>query len=185
MSITTSGCVRRSKPAKLNSNDQYSCIVPVPQKNAMPDSHQHSISLDTPSSSYKTLLTIVGLFTCFAAYIADWNKTHIYNPRWPPHAKFHNGQTMSMGLALGAATLYYLWRPLKAGTAKCNLETVTIFASLYWVTQLSGILYPGTRFTDPEFGDGAVQPYICSITLTVIWLGYVFESGRIARANSR
>lgn len=30
--------------------------------------------------------------------------------RWPPHAKFHNGQTMSMGVVLSVATLYYTWR---------------------------------------------------------------------------
>ncbi len=34
----------------------------------------------------------------------------IYNPTWPPHAKFHNGQTMSMGAGLAAMTLWQLWR---------------------------------------------------------------------------
>lgn len=143
------------------------------------------MSLESASSSYKALLTVVGLFTCVGAFTADWNETHIYNPRWPPHAKFHNGQTMSMGLALGLATLYYLWRPLRAGTAKDNLQTVTIFASLYWLTQLTGILYPGTRFMDPEFGDGAIQLYICPVIFTAIGLGYIFETGRIARAKEK
>lgn len=138
------------------------------------------MSVQNPSQGYRSLLTIVGLFTCAGAYIADWNETHIHNPRWPPHAKFHNGQTMSMGLALGAATLYYLWRPLKAGAAKDNLNTVVIFASLYWVTQLSAILYPGTRFTDPEFGDAVPQLYICAVTFALIGIGYVFETSRIA-----
>lgn len=84
-----------------------------------------------------------------------------------------------MGLALGAATLYYLWRPLRPEAMKDNLNTVTIFASLYWVTQLSGILYPGTRFTDPEFGDGMIQVYLCAIIFTTIGAGYMLEQGRI------
>jgi hypothetical protein len=137
------------------------------------------MSLEAPSSSYKALLTIVSVFTALAAYVADWNETHIYNQRWPPHAKFHNGQTMSMGLALGTATLYHLWRPLKAEAARDNLKTVTIFASLYWITQLSAILYPGTRFTDPEFGDGMIQVYICAVTFSFIGFGYMLELGRI------
>jgi hypothetical protein len=132
-----------------------------------------------PSSTYRALLTIVGIFTCAGAYIADWNETHIYNPRWPPHAKFHNGQTMSMGLALGLATLYYLWRPLKTKAAGDNLNIVTIFASLYWVTQLSAILYPGTRFMDPEFGDGMIQLKICPVVFALTAIGYLFETRRI------
>jgi hypothetical protein len=87
---------------------------------------------------------------------------------------------MSMGLALGAATLYYLWRPLKIHAAGDNLTIVTIFASLYWVTQLSAILYPGTRFMDPEFGDEILQVYLCAATFTLIGVGYMMESRRIA-----
>ncbi len=133
----------------------------------------------SPSSVYRTLFTLVGLVTCAGAYLADWNETHIYNPRWPPHAKFHNGQTMSMGLALGIATLYYLWRPLNGETAENNLHTVVVFASLYWITQLSAILYPGTMFADPEFGETFVQVYLFVVLSTLIGVGYMFEKRRI------
>ncbi|KAK8207139.1 hypothetical protein IWZ01DRAFT_355202 [Phyllosticta capitalensis] len=62
----------------------------------------------------RILLTLVALMTSTACYIADWNESHIYNHTWPGHAKFHNGQTMSMGLLLGVAALYYIYRePLR------------------------------------------------------------------------
>ena len=137
------------------------------------------MSDETPSTSYRVLLTLVGIVTSTGAFLADWNETHIHNTRWPPHAKFHNGQTMSMGLSLGAITLYYLWRPLKAEAAKDNLNTVMIFASLYWVTQLSAILYPGTMFRDPEFGDGHIQIYICAVLFAFMGIGYLSERSRI------
>jgi hypothetical protein len=46
----------------------------------------------------KVLLSVVALFTSTGCYLADWSDSHVFNPRWPPHAKFHNGQTMSNSL---------------------------------------------------------------------------------------
>ncbi|KAG8532060.1 uncharacterized protein KY384_003697 [Bacidia gigantensis] len=101
-------------------------------------------------------LTLTGLATAIGPYVADWNKTHVKNPKWPPHAKFHNGQTMSTGLCLGLLTIYYTWQPYTAATA-FSLRTAAIFGSLYGATALSGILYPGALAIDPEFGEGFPQ----------------------------
>ena len=52
-------------------------------------------------------------------YIADavipvTARQHQRNPLWPPHAKFHNGQSMLMGIGLGLLSLFLLFglRPL-------------------------------------------------------------------------
>jgi hypothetical protein len=78
--------------------------------------------------------------------------THIQNPAWPPHAKFHNGQTMSLGVLLGLLSIYYTWRPSASIAArKDSMTTATLLASLYWIAGLSAILYPGTAWVDAEF----------------------------------
>jgi hypothetical protein len=41
----------------------------------------------------------------FDAVIPGTARQHLWNPAWPPHAKFHNAQTMLMGLCNAFATL--------------------------------------------------------------------------------
>jgi hypothetical protein len=55
----------------------------------------------------RILISISALAAAIGAYVADWNETHIFNPRWPPHARFHNAQTMLLGTALGLLTIHF------------------------------------------------------------------------------
>ena len=100
------------------------------------------------SSRILFLLSALGL--ALGAHMADYFSTsHIFNDRWPPHAKFHTGQTLSMSIVLGLMSAFFACR-------KTSDKTTTVcaaggFAALYWVTQATAILYPGTAFYDPEF----------------------------------
>ena len=95
----------------------------------------------------KSILSFIAIITIFSPYLADWNVTHIYNPLWPPHAKFHNAQTMSMGVLLGLSSLYFLWLRRYEISA---LIAGALFAALYWLSQLPSFLYPGVGWTDPN-----------------------------------
>jgi hypothetical protein len=82
--------------------------------------------------------------------LADYvSATHIFNARWPPHAKFHTGQTLSMSIALSVMSVFFAWR--KTSDRQTTVYAAAGFAALYWVTQATAILYPGTAFYDPEF----------------------------------
>ncbi len=130
----------------------------------------------------KWLLTVVGLTTMWGAYIADWNQTHIFNPLWPPHAKFHNAQTMLFGSVLGLLTLWFLWG--QRGNRQQTLQLAVLFGSLYWLTQAGAILFPGTAFYDPEFEPGSQAPmqlYIDLLLGTLLAVGYRLEISRLKR----
>lgn len=119
-------------------------------------------------------------------YIADavipWSaKQHIYNPMWPPHAKFHNGQGMLMGIGLGLLSLVILFafRPLTLPLF--TLATAT--AGLYFVSMLLAPLFPGTAWVDPEFKSETPQPLglppqklvslvVCSLLLVALVIAY-------------
>ncbi len=97
----------------------------------------------------------------FGGVLADFvvpftARMHMKNPHWPPHAKFHNGQTMLMGVFAGTLSLFCLFavHPLTrpwffAGAAA---------ASLYWVGLSFAQLFPGTAWHDPEFATEVSHP---------------------------
>ena len=120
-------------------------------------------------------LTLSAGMAIVGPFLFDFNETHVKNPRWPPHAKFHNGQTMSMGLALGLAALYYSHRPAPKALKADHIFTAAVFASLYWITGLSAILYPGSKAIDPEFGEGFPQLYVFTAMAVISWVGYWLE----------
>ena len=97
----------------------------------------------------KVIISVLALFTAVAGHLADMNATHIYNPDWPPHAKFHNGQTLAFAGLEAVATLWFLWR--RGGDARTNVAAAGILAGLYWAAQSLAILYPNTAFFDPQF----------------------------------
>jgi hypothetical protein len=82
--------------------------------------------------------------------MADYfSTTHIFNDRWPPHAKFHTGQTLSMSILLGVMSVFFAWR--KTSDEKTTVYAAAGFASLYWVTQATAILYPAQLFMIRSF----------------------------------
>jgi len=140
-------------------------------------------------SAGKILLSATSLWSGIGSYLFDWNDTHIYNPAWPPHAKFHNAQTMSTGAALAAAGLYTLWGQ-RHPTTRAQLQVATAAASLYWITQLSATLYPGTALTDHPRPAPATstrphrfrgpQTAIAGAALALNALAYALERRRVA-----
>jgi hypothetical protein len=132
----------------------------------------------------RAYLTLNAVFTCIGPFAADWSHTHVFNPRWPPHAKFHNGQTMSMGALLGLATLYYTWRSDPArGTD--SIKTAAIISSLYYIAAVSALFYPGSLAVDPEFGTGNPQIPVFVALPTISLLVYWLESRRVSGLKVR
>jgi hypothetical protein len=109
----------------------------------------------------RLVLSFAAIFTAVTPYLADWNETHIFNPRWTPHAKFHNAQTMAFAALLGLLALGYTWRRRAHGNDRERLVTAGLFAGLYWATQGIAHFYPGVAYRDPEFVTSAdLHPFL-------------------------
>jgi uncharacterized membrane protein YfcA len=129
----------------------------------------------------RVLMSVAAAGTAVGVFVADFNKTHIFNDAWMPHAKFHTGQTMSMGVALGLATLYSLWgRPRDSRIA---LDSAAVTGGLYHVSQLTAGLYPGTATADPPRKDNWTQLLTTVPVLVLTGVGYLLERRRMGRVG--
>ena len=97
----------------------------------------------------RLLFTLAAIGLTVGAHLADLSPNHLFNDRWPPHAKFHTGQTLSMSVLLSVVTIFFAWR--KTSDQREAVLATTAFAATYWVTQATAIAYPNTGFFDPEF----------------------------------
>lgn len=134
----------------------------------------------------RTLLTVANVLYSMGAYLADFNETHVYNPRWPPHARFHNGQTMSLGVLLAASSLYFAFKPALSGSkvdARDSMFNAAAIGSLYCLAGLTAILYPGTDWKDPDITIGGRQRELFMAIPVMMWVGYWLEVRRIGKAE--
>jgi hypothetical protein len=106
------------------------------------------------------LIAFVGVFN-FGGLVADaivpaTARQHLFHPHWPPFAKFHNAQTMMMGLVSGTLSLAILF-----GTPSLTLPMFLLAAAIaanYFVTMALAPLFPKTAWIDPEFASGTPRP---------------------------
>jgi len=93
----------------------------------------------------RLLLTSVAALTAAGGFLGDWNRTHLFNPEWPPHARFHNAQT----IALGSCGLYFLCR--RGKDPRSDLALGVLLPSLSWVAQGASFAFPGAEGVEAEF----------------------------------
>lgn len=90
---------------------------------------------------------------------------------------------MSIGLFIGLITFYVLYVVLPSATSireqKLHLKWVLVLQNLVYLSSLSGILYPGAGWMDPQFGDGRPQLYGFPVVLGVCWVGWGLEVSRM------
>jgi hypothetical protein len=107
------------------------------------------------------LVAFVAFVTALGGLMADYfipssGAQHIRNPRWPPHAKFHNAQSILMGLSLGVLAIAILFgtSPL----SRSGLLMAALLSSIYWLCIFAAPVFPGRAFVDPEFSSATPRP---------------------------
>jgi hypothetical protein len=58
----------------------------------------------------KLLITLALIVHAGGSIVFDWNASHVFNPGWPPHARFHEVASIGVGVGISAIALWLLWR---------------------------------------------------------------------------
>jgi hypothetical protein len=138
------------------------------------------------------LLTAAGLATIVGPLSADWNTSHIFNERWPSHARFHGVVGLCTPLALTLYGLWHLWT--SSGQRPLATATATAVPVAYWGSFFPAMLVKGTGLDDPQHPVGRVagmpaNVFWATTTMAMALAGCLLDRrGRCAepsRASSR
>jgi hypothetical protein len=94
----------------------------------------------------RSLLTLANVITVAASVAADWNDSHIFNERWPAHARFHGVTALAMATTLSSLNIWSLWSGADRATARFFAAAVPV---AYWAPFFAAPLVPGTAVEDP------------------------------------
>jgi hypothetical protein len=138
----------------------------------------------------KSLLTFL-----LGAYLAitvlfDWNQTHVFNPTWPPHARFHTAYGSVVAWSVVAIAVWLLWRRStepEVGVKVALLVQLALWTPFLYLT----LLVPGTSLAggapppvvQHKIAGMVIEPQIfvaIIVLLLAIW-GYRLARRSVAR----
>ena len=79
----------------------------------------------------KLVLSFVLLGGAVVSTAVDWNTTHLFNPDWHPHARFHDALFLLILDATSLLALWLLWRQSKE--PEIGVTVATLFPIIVWM----------------------------------------------------
>lgn len=90
------------------------------------------------------LITALSAFVAISGVVFDFTDTHIYNPTWPAHARFHAYLSIARTVLIMLAVIVLAWGPVRAG-ARFGWGILTLLL-LGWIAiwLVAPLVVPGT-----------------------------------------
>lgn len=92
----------------------------------------------------KIIITFCAIVTIFIPSLMDLNSTHMTNPLWAPHARFHWSIQWYSITALNIIALYLLWGRYKDAGSRLATIIAALSPILFWGSFFPSLFMPGT-----------------------------------------
>ncbi|MGH9917879.1 MAG: DUF6640 family protein [Nitrososphaerales archaeon] len=97
----------------------------------------------------RVLLSGAAIGTIVGTGRADLNNTHLFNPKWPPHARFHSAASWGTVVGSQLLVLWLLWRrSLAADEMDLAVKTAAVLPAIAWAPFFFALVTPGTGVED-------------------------------------
>ena len=136
----------------------------------------------------KILLTLA----CLPLSVGGWYfdavrqpPTHLFNPSWPPHARYHDACWLFAISVAVLGALWLLWGPHEARGARLAVRGAAFLPGLFYLSFLLALLVPGvTPWNDGETPTQPIAPQVimAASSLLVLVAGLVLDE-RSRRAS--
>ena len=140
----------------------------------------------------KAILTFVIAVFPVINVLADWNKTHLFNPAWHPHARFHAAMMSLIVWGVAAVALWLLWRRSiepDLGTKVAALLGLTLWTPFLYADRLVPgssqlVTYPATAPV-PQFAGLTLYPQVVLALMAVVLIAGAYALTRSSDAGTR
>ena len=130
----------------------------------------------------RLVLSVILIFFGFGDVLIDGNATHLLNPDWPPHARYHLVMQFVAFAALGALGLLFLWRPGRDGKLHLRVAAlipVALIGSLY----LAALVPTTSKLYETDMAalrvlGVALPPNLLAGTLALVCVPFAYRSAR-------
>jgi hypothetical protein len=120
----------------------------------------------------RILITLTVITLMAFPLLFDWNRTHVFNAAWPPHARFHNAVGIFMMFGYAVVALWLLWR--RSADPGTSVLVATLVPVIAYGSFFIAICVPGVAGEDhmPRILRVPLNLFIVGITILVAVLGY-------------
>jgi len=124
-----------------------------------------ALAAGSQANSGRWLLSGIAVMLATNGFLGDLNHTHLFNPRWTPHSKYHDALTMLLGAGMGAMSLRALWRK------EPDLEGAALLPAIFFGSMALSFAFPGAGSIAQEFPDPKDRAGLAKIHEGVISAG--------------
>ncbi|MEV8517953.1 DUF6640 family protein [Dactylosporangium sp. NPDC051484] len=110
--------------------------------------------------------------------MADLNRTHVFNPSWKPHARFHTASAVATDVGWSIVSLWLLRRPGTREERELGLKIAALHPIFSYVPFFIAEAVPGSEAEDepgelPRVAGVPVNLFVAAVMSGLSALGYL------------